>query len=286
MKTTPDRAETNEIESRRQFLAGLTAQNLARATADLYSGLHKSALWLAMGSQDIRQRYRRSRVGPFWITLSMGVTVAALGILYGALFQQSLKEYLPYLAAGFVVWGLISGLLTDGAKAFVEAEGLIRQLAAPLSVYVYREVWGNFLIFAHNLVVYLVVIVIFQINPGWTAFLAIPGVLMLLIIGAAVGLLFGLISARFRDVPQILASIVQVMFFVTPILWKVEMLPERAILLDLNPFFHLLEIVRAPMLGVLPTWQNWGVAFGVAFVSWALALACYTAFRWRISYWV
>jgi ABC-2 type transport system permease protein/lipopolysaccharide transport system permease protein len=270
----------------KQFRAGTNTRNRLLAMDDIFNGARRAPLWLVMGSQDVRQRYRRSRIGPFWITLSMGVTVAALGVLYGVLFQQPLHEYLPYLAAGFVVWGLIAGLITDGSKAFIESEGLIRQLAAPLSIYVYREVWGNLLIFLHNLVVYALVVLMFQSLPGPVVLLAIPGVVIVLLNGVWLGLLLGLVSARFRDVPQILASVVQVMFFITPILWKVDMLPGRALLLEANPFYHLLEVVRAPLLGSLPAVESWVFTGFLTAGGWAAALIAYSVWRWRIAYWV
>jgi ABC-2 type transport system permease protein/lipopolysaccharide transport system permease protein len=270
----------------KQLRAGTNARNRLLAMDDIFNGTRRAPLWLAMGSQDVRQRYRRSRIGPFWITLSMGVTVGALGLLYGVLFRQPLHEYLPYLAAGFVVWGLIAGLITDGSKAFIESEGLIRQLAAPLSIYVYREVWGNLLIFLHNLLVYALVVLMFQSLPGPVVLLAIPGVAIVLLNGVWLGLLLGLVSARFRDVPQILASIVQVMFFITPILWKVDMLPGRAVLLEANPFYHLLELVRAPLLGSLPAVESWVFTGFLTAGGWAAALVAYSVWRWRIAYWV
>lgn len=259
---------------------------LSRAAADLLDGIYRAPLWLAMGSQEIRQRYRRSRVGAFWITLSMAVSIAALGFLYGTLFRQPLDVFLPYLAAGFVVWGLMSGLINDGANAFIQSEGLIKQLAAPLSVYVYREVWGNLLIFGHNLLVYLVVLVVFQKVPGWHFFLAVPGVLIILLNGVWAGIVFGLLSARFRDIPQIIASVVQVLFFVTPIIWIPEMLPGRALVLDANPFYHFVEIVRAPMLGSVPSSDSWIFVGVVTVFGWVCALGTYTIYRWRIAYWV
>jgi ABC-2 type transport system permease protein/lipopolysaccharide transport system permease protein len=277
-----------KLRRRDRYYAGPStkAEAFYQAIADVGRGMCNAPLWLAMGSQDIRQRYRRSRVGPFWISLSMGVTVAALGFLYGALFQQPLEEYLPYLASGFVVWGLIAGLINDGASTFIRSEGLIRQLAAPLSIYAYREVWGNLLFFLHNLVVYVIVILVFRSWPGAEVLLVVPGIAILLLNGIGLGLLLGLASARFRDVPQILASIVQVMFFVTPILWKVEMLPERALLLDFNPFFHMLEIVRSPLLGQSPSSANWLVASAVTGIVWVFALISFSKYRWRIAYWV
>ncbi len=259
---------------------------LGTAFEDLYRGLRSWQLWLLMGSQEIRQRYRRSRLGPFWLTLSMGVTVGALGLLYGGLFGRPLDDYLPYLAAGFIVWGLVSGVVIEGSRAFIGCEGLIRQLAAPLSIYVFRTVWGNFLVFVHNLVIFVLVSLWFGNAPTSAFLLFFPGVLVLLLNGVWLGLLFGVISARFRDVPQILASAVQVMFFMTPILWTPDMIPGRALLLDLNPFYHLLELVRAPMLGQVPARATWLAVLLITLVGWAAALLVYARYRRRIAYWV
>lgn len=263
-----------------------TNDEMTRALRDIQQGFLRWQLWLLMGSQEIRQRYRRSWIGPFWLTLSMGVTVAALGLLYGGLFGRPLTNYLPYLAAGFVVWGLLSGLVVEGSRVFIGREGLIRQLGAPLSIYVFRTVWSNLLAFAHNLLIFVIVCVLFGKAPKLASLLFLPGVVLLLLNGVWLGLLFGVISARFRDVPQILASLVQVMFFMTPILWTADMLPERALLLDLNPFYHLLELVRAPMLGEVPTAATWLVVLLVTCGGWILALFFYARYRGRVAYWV
>lgn len=239
-----------------------------------------------LGSQDIRQRYRRSTLGPFWLTISLGVTVGALGFLYGSLFKQPIDDYLPYLAAGFVVWALISGLINDGTRAFIDSDGLIRQLSAPLSIYVYRTVWTNALIFLHNIVVFFVVALVFLKPLSWTLVLVAPALALLLLNGIWLGLLLGLVSVRFRDIPQIISSVVQVMFFVTPILWTTEMLPGRALLLELNPFLYFVELVRAPLLGTIPSFHTWLVASCITVVGSTFAVAAYSTYRWRIAYWL
>jgi ABC-2 type transport system permease protein/lipopolysaccharide transport system permease protein len=239
-----------------------------------------------MGLHDIRQRYRRSILGPFWITLSMGIMVGALGLLYGTIFKQDMHDYLPFLAAGFILWGLISALITDGTQVFIGAGGLIRQLPAPLSAHVYRLLWSSLITFAHNALIFVVVALWFGLNPGWTALLALPALGVLLLNGFWMALLLGLLSARFRDIPLVVANVVQIMFFMTPVIWKPEMLPGRALILDLNPFYHLVEILRAPLLGEVPALENWLAVIGITLVGWAIALWFYSAYRWRIPYWV
>ena len=186
------------------------------ALADIVQGARARYLWGMLGWQDIRRRYRRSVLGPFWLTISMGVLVAALGTLYGVLLRVELADYVPFLALGFIVWTLISGMITEGCTAFIGAEGIIRQVGLPLSIHVYRLLWRNFLILCHNSVVFVIVAAIFGVWPGWIGLLAVPGLALLCLNGIWAGLLLGIICARFRDVPPIVASVVRILFFVTP----------------------------------------------------------------------
>ncbi|HYN78323.1 MAG TPA: ABC transporter permease, partial [Lamprocystis sp. (in: g-proteobacteria)] len=207
-----------------QFRAGVDQTQFRRALADLWRGLSAWPLWGYLGYHEIRQRYRRSVLGPFWITISMGVMVLALGLLYGTIFKQPLQHYLPYVTTGFIVWGLLSSFITDGLKSFIKAGGLIRQMSVPLSVHVYRLVWGNLIIFGHNLLVYVAVASWFQVDLGWSLLLAPLAIGLLVLNGVWIGLLFGLLSARFRDIPLIVGSVLQVVFFLTPVIWRADML--------------------------------------------------------------
>ena len=258
----------------------------ALALADAVEGARAYRLWSLLSWQDIRRRYRRSKLGPFWLTISMGVLVGALGILYAGLFKVDVSDYLPFLAVGFITWSLISGLINEGCDTFISAETIIKQVNLPLSVHVYRTVCRNTIILGHNAVIYLVVIAVFQIWPGWTGLLALPGLALLCLNGVWMGLLFGMVSARFRDVPQIVASIVQLAFFLTPILWKPDLLPDRATILELNPFYHFVEVVRAPALGQSPAMSAWLAVIGTVVVGWAVTLVMYRRYRSRIAYWV
>ncbi len=258
----------------------------ALAFQDLIKGARGVGLWGMLGWQDIRRRYRRSTLGPFWLTISMGALVAGLGLLYSSLFKIDIAEYLPYITVGFIVWGLISGLIIEGCAAFTGAEAIIKQVDLPLSVHVYRVVWRNVIISAHNTVIYVVVAAVFVVWPGWAGFLALPGLMLLVFNGVWVGLLFGLLSARFRDVPQIAASLVRAVFFLTPIIWKAESLPDRAFVLDFNPFHHFIELVRAPLLGQVPDPLSWLVALGFTLGGWFVTLLMYRHYSWRIAYWV
>ena len=260
-----------------QFLSGLI---------DFTSGFALWPLWVRLGWNDILQRYRRSLLGPFWLTASMAIMVIALGILYSEIFNTPIHEFLPFLCVGLLVWNFLSSFLIEGGVLFIGAKSYIKQIHLPYSVYVYRSSWSKLVIFIHNFVIYFGVLLYFQIWPGAIALLAIPGLFLVLANGALATLSIGMVSARFRDVPQIINSIVQIVFFVTPIMWKPELLQNRSYVVEFNPFFHLIEVVRAPLLGTMPSRNNYFAVLLITMINIAVSGAFFTRFRSRISYWI
>lgn len=258
----------------------------ALALLDLVQGARAFRLWGLLAWQDVRQHYRRSSIGPFWITISMGIMVMALGLLFSTVFNTSLADYMPFLATGLVVWSLMASLVNDGCRAFVDAESIVKQINLPLSTHGYRVACRALIIFAHNLLILAIIAWLFPTRPGWVALLAAPGLALLCLNGVWACLLFGLVSARFRDVPLITANLMQVSFFLTPVFWRPEALPERAALLQFNPFYHFLELVRAPLLGQAPGMVSWLVATGIALAGWLVMFIFYCRCRQRIAYWL
>jgi lipopolysaccharide transport system permease protein len=256
------------------------------AWSDMIAGLASWRLWVRLGWNDILQRYRRSVLGPFWLTASMAIMIVALGILYAGLFNTPIEDFVPFLCVGLLVWNLISSFLTEGGILFTGSESYIKQIRLPYSVYVYRSTWSKLVTFFHNFIIYFAVLLYFQIWPGAVALLAIPGLIVIVVNGALASLSIGIISARFRDVPPLISSVVQIVFFVTPIFWKPEMLKGREYITDLNPFFHLLEVVRAPLLGSVPSAKSYFAVLLITLINIAITGAFFSRFRSRISYWV
>ena len=159
-------------------------------------------------------------------------------------------------------------------------------MGLPLSIHVYRLLWRHLLILVHNAAVFVVVAVLFAVWPGWTGLLALPGLVLLCLNGIWAGLLLAIVSARFRDVPPIVTSIVRICFFVTPIIWMPELMPARPLVLDVNPFFHLVEVVRAPLLGQVPGLASWIAVLVMTAAGWLVTFAFFRRYRRRIAYWV
>ncbi|NLD85737.1 MAG: ABC transporter permease [Actinomycetales bacterium] len=269
------------------------SQTFRRAVADLKQGLHQRELWLSLGWQDIKQRYRRSTLGPLWITIATGVMAVALGFLYSILFQIPLAEFLPHVTVGLIMWGFISGCIKEGSEVFIANEGLIKQLPSALSVHVYRLVWRQFLFLLHNLVIWVVLMIVFPRPLGWELILSVVGLGVLMINGVWVSMLFGILATRFRDIAPLLDSMVQLLFYMTPIVWTTQTLYEqggeiadRARIAELNPLYHYLEIVRAPMLGEPVAAYHWWIVLGCTAVGLLLAFVALRKFRSRVPYWV
>lgn len=280
--------ETNtDNSSREENVTALAARNFGDlALRDLLEGLSLWRLWLMLGWNDILQRYRRSSLGPFWLTASMAVMVIALGVLYSGLFKTSIQEFLPYLCLGLLVWTMIASFLTESGTLFTGSESYIKQIRLPYTVYVFRATWSKLIIFAHNFIIYFGVLIYFQIWPGMAALLAIPGMMLVTFNCALASLLIGMLSARFRDIPQLIASLTQIIFFITPIMWKADLLQNRSYIATFNPFFQLIEIVRAPLLGSIPPLKIYIAVLVITVVNIVVVSAFFVRFRSRISYWV
>jgi lipopolysaccharide transport system permease protein len=257
-----------------------------RALQDITGGLARWRLAVALARLDIRNRYRGSVIGPFWLTLSTAVMVAGIGVLYSALFKLSLTEYLPFLVVSLLVWQTLSQIITDAGNSLTSSEGIIRQVPLPYTVHVLRFVIRNAIIAAHSLPLIAVVFAIFGVVPGWGALMALPGLLLLFANAFAVGLFLGMICARFRDIQQIVASVMQLAFFLTPVLWKPELLAGNQVWLPLNPFFVLMETVRGPLVEGGASWLVWLAALVYTGAACTAAFVFFVRFRGRIAFWV
>jgi len=253
---------------------------------DLQIGMAAVNVWGTLGWHDIRQRYRRSVIGPFWFTLSTAILVAVLGTLYSILLKQEISEYLPYLAVGLIVWQYLSTSINEGCNAFIGSDHLIKQIRMPLTIHVCRIAWRNFMILLHSLPVAVVALIWFGRWPG-AEFLLVPfGLFVLLLHAVWIGVVLGVLCTRFRDIQPIVNSLVTVAFFFTPVMWSPEILKDRSWVADFNPFYHIIEIIRAPIVGRSIELDSWlwatvSLVIGFLFAKWLLR-----RYRHRVPYWL
>jgi ABC-type polysaccharide/polyol phosphate export permease len=256
------------------------------AVDDLIVGIKSWWLWSTMAWQDIRQRYRGSVIGPFWLTFSMAIMVGALGVLYSAIWRIDITTFLPYLTLGVLFWNLISSLVNDGTSTFVRAEGILLQVRMPLTVHVMRSVVRNLIVFLHNCVVAIAILVFFAVPQSLYSLVSLVGLVLILINGFWFTFLIGMMCTRFRDIGPIVSSLTQIVFFVTPIIWLPTALGNKFWVMYFNPAYVFLEIARGPLLGHTIPWQVWVMAFGITVIGYLVTFLFFARFRARVAFWV
>lgn len=256
------------------------------AWRDLADGLGMFWLWSSLAFQDIRLRYRGSILGPFWLTITTAIMVTAMGLVYAELFKMNMRQYFPYIACGIVTWNFINVLIVDGCDSFLSASGVIQQVKLPFSVQVYRVVLRNLIVLLHNIVIIPVVLLLFGVPIGFYSLMFLPGLAVMVVNGVWMAILFGMLSARFRDIPPIIASLVQIGFFITPVFWSPELLGRYGFYATLSPFASALDVIRAPLLGHAYAIASWPVLGVVTLAGWSITFAMYARFRGRLAYWV
>jgi lipopolysaccharide transport system permease protein len=277
-------------EARFEIRAGLGwTERFRLAIADLREAATLWRLAWTLSMLDIKLRYRGSLLGPFWLTLSTSVMIGTIGFVYSYLFHIDMTTYFPFLTLSIIMWSFVSGVMIEGCNTFIQAEGVIRGTKLPFALYAGRTVLRNLIILAHNVVVVVAVFLLFGVPLDRFAFLAIPGFLVWLVDGFMVCLLFGIFCTRFRDVPQIIQSVLQIVFFVTPIMWQPSLVKDHplvSLIIAINPFEALLHIVRAPILGERVGFLAWTDVLCVSGLLFLVTTLLFARMRGRIAFWI
>ncbi len=256
------------------------------AFADLRASFGRIGLASSLAWHDVVSRYRGSILGPFWITLSMGLMVGGIGFLYANLFKVPVHDFIPYVAVGIVAWGLISSVILEGCGAFVGASGMLSQTSLPMMIFIWRTVLRNLINLAHHLIIIVGVLIFYDHWREANAPLALVGVLLVLLNIGWICLAAAMASARFRDIPQIIGSVIQFAMFMTPVFWLPSGRLTNHALLVLNPFFHMIDAVRAPLLGTMPEPTTYVVLVAMAVVGWTATFSVFSLIRRRIVHYL
>jgi ABC-type polysaccharide/polyol phosphate export permease len=274
--------------ARSNTLTETNHRHLSAALREIWGTLMGVAQWSTLAWNDIKFRYRRTTLGPLWITLGLGATVFSVGILYGGLFGNELSQYLPYFAAGLIAWTFTGSTLSEGCGTFLGAAAIIRAVPVAPVVHVCRMLTRQLIMLAHNLALMVILWLLFQWPLGWSFMLVVPGLVLtvLAVFGAVLAL--SIVAARFRDIHLIVSTVLQLVFLLTPIMWEAKSLRGIAVTygVDLNPIYHLIEVVRRPLLGETPLIISWLVSSMTAAVCLAVGCAFYARYRHRIAFWV
>lgn len=241
-----------------------------------------------LGTDDVKETYRRTIVGPLWITIGLGVQVAMIGVVFSLIFSADIQTYIPYLAVSLVVWNFLQQSISDGCNAFISSERLIKQIPLPFIAYALRILWKQTFVFGHNFLVIPMVFVLFSYGLTGSAFFLPLGLVILLANLGWIITVVGIVSARYRDMPPIVQSLLTMAFYVSPVIWMPTAIPAdyQSVVLGLNPFYHLMEMVRGPLLGEVPGILSMVVSTALASFGWVFAWLLLRKFSSRIAFWV
>lgn len=254
---------------------------------DFYATLRIAPVWWYMAYQDLMSRYRRTTLGPWWITLGTGVGIGSMGFIWGAVFQTPLDQLFPYLAIGFIVWGFISSCVTESSLVYITAAQALRTIQIPRLTFVFTSLLRNFYTLLHNGVIIVLVLLIFKVKVSFITFLFIPGFLILLTTAFFVSVALGILGARLRDLSHIISSFMTFLFMLTPVMWDPKLLTGKKVLIAyLNPFTYYLGIVREPLLNRVPDPFYYSGAVSIMLAMFLLASFLYHRYSHRLVYWV
>ncbi len=254
---------------------------------DLSESLRKWRLWVHLGWNDVAKQYRRSFLGPVWITLNTGIFIVAFSFIGAQLFHQQVESYLAFFSTGNIVFSFFSSLINEGCASFTSAETYLKQGSVPKLTFVFRVLVRGLVMLGHNAFIILGALVWLGSvgSVHWAAMLF--GLLLSVTAGFFVVGILGAVAARFRDVPMIVSSAMQVLYFLTPVMWRPEQLTQRAQwLVVLNPLSIFLDLVRKPILGQPVGEQTYFSALIVIALLALLFFALFTVVRRRIVYWL
>ena len=256
------------------------------AFRDLYHALKNYRIWYYFAWMEVKQRYRRSLLGPWWITLSMLIFIVAMGMVYSRLFKQDLADYIPFFTAGFLFWVFLSGCINEATEVFKNNSSFIKQLNLPYNLYICKHLARHTIFLAHNLLAYVLVMIVFRKMPDLDILLVIPGFILLLLNVYWISLFISLLSTRFRDMIPIVTSCMQIAFFITPVTWMPKLLNPHSYIMKLNPFVYLIEVVRTPLLGIAPMPRFWLANTLMLVLGFGFVMFLFSRYRTKIPFWV
>lgn len=256
------------------------------AWKDWWAGTRNIALWQTLAWYDVVLKYRRSILGPLWITLSMGGMLMGMGPLYSALFDIPLSKFFPHLALGIIFWNFFATTINEACTVFIGAAPYLKQGEFPRSIFVWRLLSKQVIQLAHHAVIYVPIAVWAGLTCSWRTLLFVPGIVVVLVNLHALAIILGVVTARFRDIGQIISSMLQLLMFITPVFWFPDNLPARAKFVLYNPLAQLLDVVRLPLLGGLPAPGTWWFLALFTVLNVVLAAAVYASKRRELVYWI
>ena len=259
---------------------------IADGAADLRAAWKRRQLAIYFAWSETVARYRRSTLGPIWLVLGTAVGVAGMGFIWSILLNQDMQSFIPSITVGLVVWQFISGVVTESAGMFVKNSTMLVNIRLPIYLITFQAFGRHLINLLHNLVVVLAVFIIFPHYNSWTSLLALPGLVIVSINLIAIMQLVGIIGARFRDLEPLILAFFPILFFLSPVIYRPDKLGTAEVIMAFNPIAHYIRVIRDPMLGVVPSIENYAVVLALTAVTVLLSVWMTGSRGHRLPYWM
>ncbi len=256
--------------------------------SDVKISISRPTSWLNLSLNDIQSKYRRTRLGPWWIVIGMSITLGMMAVLWSVIFNLDWRHYLPYMLTGVVVWYWLSGYITAGCNVFsMEFAGMIRAMPSPPMIYAFRFVVRGFFLHLHNMLIPVAALIITGTVPHWSLLIWFPVSSVIILVNAFfITIYLGFLCARVRDVAQLIQAVIGPLMLLTPAMWRPDMLGSYRFIAELNPFTHFLEIVRSPLIGEQVDLVSIIVVSGITIFNVAIGIIVYNKFRRKLVFWL
>jgi lipopolysaccharide transport system permease protein len=266
---------------------GMATFVVRRATDDISRSIEYYQVWFYLALDDILARYRNTILGPLWNASYIIAQGLAFSLVFGLVFHQPLHILMPYILSGLVGWSFGPSTILECSGLLIWFAGTIKTQSFPFLFYAFRVVARSGLMFLHNLAALLVVLPLFGHMPVMSLTI-IPAAGLIMLVSAPYSLMLGMICARFRDIQMFVMNFSNVLFIMTPVFWMPSASPgiRNSAFLVFNPLYYMVDLIRQPLLNVLPSIQDWLVCGGIAAIGWAACFVCLSTFRARIPFWV
>jgi len=262
----------------KSFIEGFKDVNSARKRHDL---------WRFLAFNDIQGRYSRSFLGPLWIVLSTLTFLIAAVTVYSFVLKVDLNTYFPYIVVSYLIWSTFAMLTNELTSSVIASGPYILNASIPISTFSFRVLWRNLILILYLMPIWLATVLIFDVTVSVDSLLFIPGFLISLIAAFSYGTLLGIISTRFRDVPMLVLNILQIAFFVTPVMWTKDILTvDQKWVVEMNPLLPFIEIIRNPLLNTEIELALWGKAVSIMLAGVALLLFTLGKYKRKVPFWL
>lgn len=256
---------------------------------DYIDSLRQPEFWVYATWLVLVTKYRQSRLGLLWAMVPSALYAFGIGWFFSSFMGIPLREFIPHLGLGYVVYRLVTASLNEATTVFSGHSTFILDGRVRLTDYVLRVIGRGFFYFLMAIPVLAVALAISSSFDPW-GLVVLPLTMTIVLLNIAwLGVLVGVIGARLPDVNQLVGSILMFAFLFTPILWFADQVPANSLrggIARINPLFHLVEVVRAPLLGKPVEFSTYIYLFCFLLVGWTLAIIVYRRYARFVPIWI